>query len=225
MKKYMTMLPLIGIAAAGIGCGTMDRQDDAYAGTSGVQAPAEDRLDPQVGPAPPVPRTMEMEGERMQHAEGMHDMQGATHGAMEGGGPDAPFYRTALSSGLAEVEISEYAAQQAAPEVASLAQRIARDHRALNTQLQQASGMAQMPALMPQHENKVDQMKRLVGSQINYAYLDHMAQSHQQSIELYQAASESAQDPRTRQLAQAALPTLREHAQAVAQVRSGLGGP
>lgn len=229
MSRHIGFLPLIGIAIAGIGCGTMDERDDPgmqssqmYAaqaqGTTGADPSGTGGAMSSMQPTQVPPQAAGDQGQQgMQGDQAMQADQ-----AMQGSGTaqaDAEFYRTALASGRSEVAISEHVASAASGEVADLARRIASDHTALNRQLQQASGMQQMPEPDAEQERTAQQMQQMTGAQLERAYLDHMAQAHAKSIELYQRTAQGAQDARTRQLAEAALPTLRQHAQAIERLR------
>lgn len=147
----------------------------------------------------------------------------AAHGgtAMPGDAPsgnpetDRDFARTALASGLAEVQVSRHVEQQSpTADVRALAKRIADDHGALNEKLR---GFAGSDAVDIDASSKA--MDALIrsskGTDLDRAYLQHMAEGHARSIARYEAAEVAVRDQGLRTLINEALPKIREHARAV----------
>lgn len=128
------------------------------------------------------------------------------------GTADADFYRQALTSGAAEVALSEHAAStSSSEEVARIAEMLVKDHGELNSKLRIASGMSD--GVPPPAEAKAaEEIKAKTGAAFDTAYLQKMSEGHKKSISLYETASTAASDAETRGLASAALPKLREHA-------------
>lgn len=128
------------------------------------------------------------------------------------GTADADFYRQALTSGAAEVALSEHAAStSSSAEVARIAEMLVKDHAELNSKLRTASGMSD--GVPPPAEAKAaEEIKAKTGAAFDTAYLQKMSEGHKKSISLYETASTGAVDAKTRGLASAALPKLREHA-------------
>lgn len=128
---------------------------------------------------------------------------------------DRDFARTALASGMAEVQVSRHVEKQSpSAEVRALAKRIADDHGALNDKLR---GFAGSDAVALDASSKA--MDALIrsskGDDLDRAYLQHMADGHARSIARYEAAEVAVRDEALRALIKAALPKLREHARAV----------
>lgn len=205
MKTTRTSRILLALACAAAftvaGCRDADRQDDMTAG--GV----DDRA---ATPAPAEPSSATTPPETTSPT--------TTDTAAADANADQSFVRAALASGLAEVSISRHIeAQSPTKDVRALAKRIADDHEALNDKLRTFAGM-QADAIEPDASAKaMDTMIRSSkGTDLDRAYLQHMADGHAKSIARYETAAASAQDDGVRSLASSALPKLREHAQAVA---------
>lgn len=128
------------------------------------------------------------------------------------GTADADFYRQALTSGAAEIALSEYAAStSSSAEVARVAEMLVKDHGELNSKLRIASGMSNGTP-PPAEAKAAADIKAKTGAAFDVAYLQKMSDGHKKSIALYESASTGASDAETRGLAAAALPKLREHA-------------
>jgi putative membrane protein len=130
---------------------------------------------------------------------------------------DRSFARSALASGMAEVKVSRDVEQRSpTSDVRTLAKRIADDHEALNDKLRSFAG-PEADAVDTDASAKA--MGTLIrsseGTDLDRAYLQHMADGHARSIAKYEAAADTARDDALRTLARDALPKLREHARAV----------
>lgn len=130
---------------------------------------------------------------------------------------DRAFARTALASGLSEVKISRLVEERSpTSDVRTLAKRIADDHEALNGKLR---GFAGPDADAVDTDASAKAMGELIrssqGTELDRAYLQHMADGHARSIARYEGATNTAGDEALRTLARDALPKLREHASAV----------
>lgn len=130
---------------------------------------------------------------------------------------DREFLRTALASGLAEVSMSRDVESRSPTEaVRDLAKRIAEDHEALNAKLRERAGDDADGLEMDASAKAMDTMIRSTEpAALDRAYLQHMAEGHAKSIARFEAGAANAADESVRKLANDALPTLREHAQAV----------
>lgn len=128
---------------------------------------------------------------------------------------DRDFTRTALASGLAEVQVSRHVEQQSpTADVRALAKRIADDHGTLNEKLRSFAGSEAVD--IDASSKAMDALIRSSqGADLDRAYLQHMAEGHARSIARYEAAEASVRDEALRTLVKTALPKLREHARAV----------
>lgn len=128
---------------------------------------------------------------------------------------DRAFARTALASGLAEVQVSRHVEQQSpTADVRALAKRIADDHGTLNEKLRSFAGSEAVD--IDASSKAMDTLIRSSeGTDLDRAYLQHMAEGHARSIARYETAEGSVRDEALRTLVKEALPKLREHARAV----------
>lgn len=167
-------------------------------------------------PQASLPRTDDAMPRAMPGADAAH---GGT--AMPGDAPsgnpeiDRDFARTALASGLAEVQVSRHVEQQSpTADVRALAKRIADDHGALNEKLRGFSGSDAVD--IDASSKAMDALIRSSkGTDLDRAYLQHMAEGHARSIARYEAAEVAVRDQGLRTLINEALPKIREHARAV----------
>lgn len=200
-------IALFALAIALGGCRDDMQPDDAVASTAPPPQASMPRTD---APAPgTAPGTIPVN-------DAAHD--GTTmSGDATAGNPatDRDFARTALASGLAEVQVSRHVEQQSpTADVRALAKRIADDHGALNEKLRSFAGSAAVD--IDASSKAMDALIRSSqGADLDRAYLQHMAEGHARSIARYEAAEASVRDEALRTLVKTALPKLREHARAV----------
>jgi putative membrane protein len=130
---------------------------------------------------------------------------------------DRSFARSALASGIAEVKVSRDVEQRSpTSDVRTLAKRIADDHEALNGKLRSFAGADAEAVDTDASAKAMDALIRSSeGTDLDRAYLQHMADGHARSIAKYEAAANTVRDDALRTLARDALPKLREHARAV----------
>lgn len=148
------------------------------------------------------------------------------HGSTPAGPPaDAEFVRKAAMSGMKEVRVSEHAAQSATnTEVKEFARRLVQDHTAVNERLRSVAGASNvaLPAeLDAMHRQEVQQLTGLSGAALDGMYMDKMVQSHQKSVQLFEA--KSAGSGPLAELAKTTLPTLRDHLQMALDLQGKVG--
>jgi putative membrane protein len=128
---------------------------------------------------------------------------------------DRAFARTALASGLAEVQVSRHVEKQSpTADVRALAKRIADDHGTLNEKLRSFAG-SEAVDIDASSKAMGTLIRSSEGTDLDRAYLQHMAEGHARSIARYETAEGSVSDEALRALVKEALPKLREHARAV----------
>jgi putative membrane protein len=152
-------------------------------------------------------------------AQGNATPDSATPGSAAPGSADADrsFARSALASGIAEVKVSRDVEKRSpTSDVRALAKRIADDHEALNGKLRSFAGADAEAVDTDASAKAMDALIRSSeGTDLDRAYLQHMADGHARSIARYEAAANTVRDDALRTLARDALPKLREHAGAV----------
>lgn len=133
---------------------------------------------------------------------------------------DMTFVTRAAESGNAEVDLAQLAQRTSEnARIDALAEQIERDHEQANEQLADLADRRDvdfpntaigLPGPTEQQQAEYDRLDRLEGAAFDQAWLDHMAQSHKASIELYTTASRSS-DPDVKAYAEKTLPVIRHH--------------
>ena len=136
--------------------------------------------------------------------------------------PDTSFLSDAIRGGLAEVEAGKLGAERGAkPEVKQFAERMVRDHTAVNEKLKaiaakhkiEADGTYGTQPMRPE-ETAAAEMKRMAamsGAQFDQAFVGHMVKDHEKDVALFRAQAKDGKDQELKDLAAATLPTLEEH--------------
>lgn len=145
----------------------------------------------------------------------------------QGEAATAKFLEDAIRSNIAEIKMGELGEQRAqSPEVRNLAHRIVEDHTAA---LRKTSDLAKSFRIIPPTEPKAEAirqheaMSKLSGEEFERAFVDHMVIAHQQAITEYLEQARNAPRPEVMELAEATLPTLREHLAAAAALQRNQG--
>ncbi|MFN2385324.1 MAG: DUF4142 domain-containing protein [Thermoanaerobaculia bacterium] len=127
---------------------------------------------------------------------------------------DSEFAQKAALSGMKKVRLSQHAASSAANgEVKEFANQLVRHHTDANAKLKAAAGTmnVQLPAdLDAEHRAQAERLTAMSGAGLDRGYVDHMVESHQKSVALFERESQSGSGA-LREFATATLPTLREH--------------
>ncbi|HZH28545.1 MAG TPA: DUF4142 domain-containing protein [Azospirillaceae bacterium] len=142
---------------------------------------------------------------------------------------DRQFVTRAIQMGMAEVQLSELAAQRAENEtVRQFGARMVSEHRSMNEQLVQ---LARQRALeVPQqpdqaHQQVLEQLRGQSGAQFDRSYMLGQVRDHQATIQLYEREAAQGGDTALRQIASGALPSLRQHLEmaqaAIRDLRTG----
>lgn len=147
-------------------------------------------------------------------------------------GPMTPanFVALAGASGLFEVESSRLALDQSRhDQVRTFAQHMVTDHTQANQQLAalaRQQGIAVPATPSPSQQGMMDQMKSLTGSDFDRQYMQAQVLGHQETVQLYDAASRSTTQGMEpfRAFAAEKLPILQQHLQ-MAQSIAGTGTP
>lgn len=112
---------------------------------------------------------------------------------------DRRFAVKAAEGGLAEVELASLALKQSQnSQVRDFAQRMVKDHSAMNTDLMRLATARGI--VLPSRMNAKDQasynfLARRTGSRFDEPYLRQQVRAHQEAAELFQQASTESNDP------------------------------
>jgi putative membrane protein len=135
------------------------------------------------------------------------------HGELKHG--ERKFLLKAAEGSTNEVALSRVAVERAQdPAVREFAQRMIRDHEALNMKVKDLAGRKNVDiteAVQKGMEKDVDSLRHKPAAEFDQAYLDDMLSGHKDAIELFEKAALDARDMEIATLASETLPTLFEH--------------
>lgn len=146
----------------------------------------------------------------------------AQNGEMEAG----DFVERATAKGIAEIEAGRLALENSGNDrVQSFAQTMIDDHTRMNEKLKSIAReknleVADDATLMDQGKVMIMQLRD--GDGFDRHYMGNQVNAHEQSIELFEEASQNLTDQELRELAQESLPKLREHLAKAQQLHSAL---
>jgi putative membrane protein len=130
---------------------------------------------------------------------------------------DRNFIMAAARGGMAEVKLSQLAADRATNDaVKQFAQRIVQDHGKANdelAQLAQQKGLTMPKDMDATHQKVMTQLSQLSGAAFDRAYMQNMVKDHEKVVAAFEREASRGADPDVRAWATKTLPTLREHLQ------------
>jgi putative membrane protein len=132
---------------------------------------------------------------------------------------DQVFAMMAAEGGLAEVQLSKLAADNASsPEVRQVAQRLVQDHTKANQELLTIA--KQKDISVPKevddtHEDVVKLFSKLEGAQFDREFLRYQVMHHEKDVAAFNLQAKEGQDPDLKAFAAKQLPVLKEHLQQV----------
>lgn len=141
-------------------------------------------------------------------------------------GSDEDFVKEAASGGLMEVELGQYAEQNAVnPRVKNFGAMMVRDHSKANDELKSiASGKSiNVPATMnDEHMNKVNDLKKKTGADFDREYMKEMVDDHNKDVDKFKKQAESGNDADIKAFASKTLPVLITHQDSAKSIRDAL---
>ncbi|HVS73559.1 MAG TPA: DUF4142 domain-containing protein [Phycisphaerae bacterium] len=127
---------------------------------------------------------------------------------------DQRFFDQAGAGGMYEVEAGQLALQKSSDtQVRNIAQRMVTDHTKANDELMslaRSEGVALNAAPTADQQQMLKQLQGMQGSDFDREYLRQQKTAHEQTIALFQGATQNTSQP-VRMWASKTLPTLREH--------------
>jgi putative membrane protein len=166
------------------------------------------------------------------NASSANAMAGAEAGAMAGAsamdalasGPveDTQVYTQAMMGGQKEIAASQLVEQQGSnADVKKAARKIESDHKAFGKKVEAAAAGKVTP---PASESiSTIALEGKTGADLDKAYVDEMVTDHQKTIAMFENAAKNASTPEAKKLAEAGLPTLRDHLKMVQDLQQKLG--
>ena len=126
----------------------------------------------------------------------------------------AGFANAVAASDLYEIESSALAREKASSaELRSFAQRLEREHRASSDQLKQAAaGLTVSPALDPEQQAMIDELKAASGAEFDGKYLGQQRLAHQKTLMLLQNYAGAGDNDSLKAFAEKARPMVEQHA-------------
>ena len=125
------------------------------------------------------------------------------------------FIRAADQIDLAEVKLGKFAEEHAANDaVKKFGERMVRDHSLMNKELHEITskkGIKLEEGLDQKHQELMDELSKLKGSEFDRAYTKDMVSGHEKAIEQFEIEAKNGRDPDVKAWAEKWLPTLREH--------------
>jgi putative membrane protein len=125
------------------------------------------------------------------------------------------FVHKTAESGKDEVALAQLASQRATnPEVRRFAERLVKDHTAVNDELKTLAGSKNIK--LDTDEGKERSYRRLSsksGAEFDQEFVEHMVDAHEESIRRFEKAASDAKDPEIRAFASKHVDHLRQHLQ------------
>ncbi len=128
---------------------------------------------------------------------------------------DPAFIETAGQGGLAEVAAGKLASTKAATEdVRNFGMMMVRDHGAANEKLAalaKSEGVTMPDAYGKDHAAMLKTLEAADGASFDQAYMSHMVEAHEKTVQLMKSEITTGQDPEVRAFAESALPIVEKH--------------
>ncbi len=130
-------------------------------------------------------------------------------------GANETFIRAADQINLAEMKLGKVAEDNAKSEVVKkFGVKSMQDHSLMNKELRKYTtkqGIAIMDKLDTKHQELLDELTKLKGTDFDKAYTKDMVAGHEQAIKLFEVEAKNGADADMKAWAEKCLPTLREH--------------
>ncbi|WP_166637863.1 DUF4142 domain-containing protein [Sphingobacterium paludis] len=137
---------------------------------------------------------------------------------------DTSFVNKAAIAGMAEVQMSELAQQQAShAKVKEFASMMVTDHSRANTELKQIAGSKNLmlPAKLDKaHMDKLEMLKKKKGAEFDKAYVMAMVEGHEKTVALMEQGSMSLTDADLKAFATKTTPIVKSHLEAIKKIKS-----
>ena len=128
---------------------------------------------------------------------------------------DAEFAVAATSGGMMEVELGNYAQQNAASQrVKDFGAMMVKDHTAAGDELKSMARQKNvtLPETMSNdHQKKTDDLNKKTGKDFDKAYMKAMVDGHQSTVNDFEKASKDTKDADVKAWVDKTLPTLKMH--------------
>lgn len=137
---------------------------------------------------------------------------------------DADFMVKAADGGMMEVQMGELAQKNGmSPQVKAFGKMMVNDHTKANNELKTLAAQKNvtLPATMGNDNQKMyNDMMGMKGADFDKHYIDHMADDHEDDVEMFRKVSMDAADPNIKAFAAKTLPVLEKHLQKVKEIKA-----
>jgi putative membrane protein len=139
---------------------------------------------------------------------------------------DQQFVKKAAAGGLAEVKLSELAADRASdPTVKDFAKQMVTDHTQANNELKPIAEASKVPVptkLAGEHEVAYKHLEKLSGAKFDAAYIQIMVNDHDKTVSAFEDASTKVKDPSLKAFIDKTLPVLQQHKEHIHEIESAV---
>ncbi|MBB4657793.1 DUF4142 domain-containing protein [Parvularcula dongshanensis] len=135
---------------------------------------------------------------------------------------DAMFTKAAAQSGQFEIQSSQLALDKSDnQDIQQYAQQMITDHQKLSKQLKSAASMTPPMDAGPANDLILASLEGMEGSEFDQAYIENQVHGHAMTVAFFEAMAENG-DGELADLAEQALPTLRDHLDHARGIASGM---
>jgi putative membrane protein len=128
---------------------------------------------------------------------------------------DAEFIRDVGADNTMQIQLAQLARDKARNnEVRQFAERVITDHTRLQNQwtaMASRNGMTVRSGMGPRHREKVEQLRKANGNNVDRTYMTLMVQQHQDEVSYWQKEGRDSRSPQVRRLVNQGLPTMEQH--------------
>ncbi len=139
---------------------------------------------------------------------------------------DRRFIREALEQSTTEVELGKLAQEKASSaSVKDMAAKLVDDHEKLNETLKSFATQANVPLTsdLPRKAKKSkEKLSKLSGEEFDQAYVAMLTKEHKNSVKSYERQAQDSRVPAVKELAEKALPVLKDHQEKAEQLNGTL---
>lgn len=140
---------------------------------------------------------------------------------------DRRFIEKAARNGMAEVRVARLAAERSTdPRVRSFAQQLVTDHEKTNAELSELAARKGVSLAMEDTggDHHLKGLSDKNGVEFDKRFIGHMADEHEDDIELFEKASRKSDDTEIAAFASKQLPALQEHRRMAQDIEKSLKG-
>ena len=140
---------------------------------------------------------------------------------------DSRFIREITADNLLEVRLGQLAGKNASnSDVKQFGQRMVTDHTKLEdnwTSMASKNGLTFTPGLGRRHEQKIDRLEKLSGSNFDRSYMTMMVQQHQDDVDYLQNEGNAAHSTPVKDLIKSSLSVIQDHLNQARQIGVKVG--